>query len=84
MALPNAAVTLTVEQIDQLNRKLSDMRHDVNNHLSLLVAAAEIVKLQPQMAERMSATFQGQPPRIAEEIRKFSSEWEAMMGITRP
>ena len=44
MALPNGPVTLKVEELDQLNRKLSDMRHDVNNHLSLMVAALELIR----------------------------------------
>jgi hypothetical protein len=44
MALPTGPVTLKVEELDQLNRKLSDMRHDVNNHLSLIVAALELIR----------------------------------------
>lgn len=44
MALPTEPVTLTVGELQELNRKLSDMRHDINNHLSLMVAALELVR----------------------------------------
>jgi hypothetical protein len=41
MALPSQPVTLDVAQLDELNRKLSEMRHDINNTLSLIMAAVE-------------------------------------------
>jgi len=44
MALPTKPVTLSVAELQELNRKLSDMRHDINNHLSLMVAALELVR----------------------------------------
>ena len=43
MSLPCAPVTLSVEQLKQLERKLSAMRHDVNGSLSLVVAAVEMM-----------------------------------------
>ena len=39
MGLPAHPVTLTVEQIEDLNRKLSTLRHDINGDLALIVAA---------------------------------------------
>jgi len=44
MAFPTEPVTLTVGELQELNRKLSDMRHDINNHLSLMVAALELIR----------------------------------------
>jgi hypothetical protein len=83
MASPTGPVTLTVHQIEELHKKLSALRHDVNNHLSLIVAAAELIKFNPESAARMCATLGDQPPKISEEISKFSAEFEKAMGITR-
>ena len=83
MGLPNKPVTLTVQQIEELHKKLSTLRHDVNNHLSLIVAAAELIKFNAEMATRMSATLAEQPPKISEEISRFSAEFEKAVGITR-
>ena len=42
MGLPTQAVTLSVEQIRHLNQQLTNMRHDINNHLSMMVAITEL------------------------------------------
>jgi cob(I)alamin adenosyltransferase len=84
MGLPSQPVTLTVEQLEELNKKLSTMRHDINNNLSLIMAAVELIRYKPQMAERMMVTLSEQPPKITESLKKFSSEFEQTLGITRP
>jgi hypothetical protein len=84
MQLPSQPVTLTVEQIGELNRKLSTMRHDINNHLSLIIAAVELIRYKPDTAERMLHTLVEQPPRVADSLAKFSREFEHALGITRP
>lgn len=60
------------------------MRHDINNHLSLIVAAVELIRHKPQMAERMIATVAEQPSKIAESLSKFSADFERTFGISRP
>lgn len=83
MLLPSQPVTLTVEQIAALNEKLSSARHDINNHLSLIVAAVELIRHKPSTADRMMATLADQPSRISERLSKFSAELERNLGITR-
>ena len=84
MPLPSKPVTLTVEQLGELNGKLSAMRHDINNQLSLIIAAVELIRHQPERAERMMATLAEQPAKIADTLLKFSAEFERTLGITRP
>ena len=84
MPLPNQPVTLTVEQIGELNRKLSTLRHDVNNNLALVIAAAEIIRRKPESAERMCPGLTEKPHKIAEAVTQFSCELEKALGITRP
>jgi hypothetical protein len=83
MPLPSLPVTLTVEQIAELNRKLSSMRHDINNQLSLIVAAVELIRHKPDSANRMLTTLVEQPPRISDALSKFSAEFERALNITR-
>ena len=83
MPLPSQPVTLTVEQLADLNSKLSVMRHDINNQLSLIIAAVELIRHKPQTAERMLATLVEQPPKIADALARFSAEFERSLGITR-
>jgi hypothetical protein len=83
MSLPNGPVTLTAEQITDLNKKLATLRHDINNHLSLIVAAVELIRYNPEVANRMSTTLAEQPPKISEELARFSAEFDKVLGISR-
>ena len=84
MPLPTEPVTLNAQQVAELNQKLSDMRHDINNYLSLIVAAIELIRHKPDSAQRMVTTMAEQPSRIGESLKKFSAEFEKSFGITRP
>ena len=83
MALPTEPMTLSVQQIEDLNRKLSSLRHDINGDLALVVAAAELVKLNPDILQRMLSTLLEQPPKIREKLDRFSVELEKAFGISR-
>ena len=84
MPLPSQPVVLSVEQIGELNQKLSTLRHDVNNNLALVIAAAEMIRRKPETAERLWNGLMEKPHKISEAITQFSRELEAALGITRP
>lgn len=83
MTLPSQPVTLTVKQIEELHQKLADARHDINNHLSLIIAAVELMRHKPHTAERMMDTLNERPPKISQSLVKFSGDFEKTLGITR-
>jgi hypothetical protein len=83
MGLPQQPVTLTPEQIADLNQKLSAMRHSINNHLALFAAAGEILQIKPESASRVAGYLQERPAQISQEVRRFSDEFERVFGITR-
>jgi hypothetical protein len=83
MTLPTQPVTLTAEQIAEFNRQLSNMRHDINNQLSLILAATELIRAKPHLVERMTNTLVEQPPKITAALIRFSNEFEKTLGITR-
>ncbi len=83
MAVPSESVTLTAAQVVALNSKLSELRHDVNNQLSLVVGAAELIRCKPETTPRMLGTLSAAPQRIADQIRQFSDQFEKTFGITR-
>lgn len=74
MALSSQPVTLSPEQLDDLNRKLSTMRHDINNNLSLILAALELLRAKPEMTQRMVQTMMEQPGKILAAVNDFSAE----------
>jgi hypothetical protein len=84
MRIPTEPVTLSVEQISELNRKLSDLRHDVNNKLSLIAASVELIRRRPEIAARLLNSIDQQPKTIAGILTQFSAQVEAMLHIERP
>ncbi len=83
MLFPDQPVTLSPEQIRELNHKLSEMRHDINNQLSLVMAAVELIRHKPESAPRMIGTLGDQPARITQNLSKFSLEFEKALKIVR-
>ncbi len=83
MALPTEPVTLTVAQIEELNQQLSTLRHDVNNHLMLIISAVEVIRLKPESAGRWLTMVGEQPQKIGAAITQFSGTLESALHITR-
>lgn len=77
------SVALSASEVEQLNKQLATMRHDVNNHLSLMMAAVELVRRKPEAAERMAATLTEQPAKVTEAMKQFSAQFEHALGIKR-
>jgi hypothetical protein len=70
---PSVAVNIPAEQASALRRQLSEMRHNINNHLALIVGATELIRRKPDIAARMLDTQAEQTKRIEAEIKKFSA-----------
>ena len=83
MGLPEKPITLSANQIARLNDQLAEMRHAVNNHLALMVAATEMMRLKPEMAPAMAVSLAEQPGKITKELRHFSDEFERTLNITQ-
>ena len=83
MVLPSQPVALSAEQVRELNEKLSTLRHDLNNSLSLMAASAELIRRRPASADQMWKTFQEQPRKITDAMAQFSRDLEAALQIIR-
>jgi len=83
MVLPTQPVALSVEQIAELNEKLTTLRHDLNNSLSLIAATAELIRRRPANADHLWPTLHDQPRKITEAMAQFSRDLETAFQITR-
>lgn len=75
----DGSAVLVPEQVKELARLLSDCRHNVNNHLSLVMSAMELAQLKPEAAPRMVKTVMDQSRNVTEEINRFSTEFERIL-----
>ena len=83
MAKPTEPVALSMEQIGELNQKLSELRHDMNNSLSLIAATVALIRHRPTVTEQMWNTLTEQPRKISESFSQFTRDLEAVLHITR-
>jgi len=83
MVLPQQPVTLTPEEIAELNSRLSDLRHNINNCLMKVTLAVDLIRTKPDVAARMTETIADQPAQIMGQLRRFSAEFEQHLGIKR-
>jgi hypothetical protein len=83
MGLPEKPVTLDIAQIEQLSQQLAIMRHNINNHLALIVASLELIRRKPDMVPSLTEKMAPQPDKIVAEMRQFSEFFEDTIGITR-
>lgn len=83
MPASDQPITLGPDVIRDLAQRLSDLRHNTNNHLSLIIAAVELIKRKPEAALRMVEAIADQPGKITEEMNRFSDHLEAICGIIR-
>ena len=76
MESPKQPVTFTHVQLDKMVKRVSELRHNINNHLTLIIGAAELIRRKPEMIERMTGSLIDQARKIEEEMKRFSAEFE--------
>ncbi|HAV61458.1 MAG TPA: hypothetical protein DCY13_03735 [Verrucomicrobiales bacterium] len=79
MSSADGSVHLGPDQVRALNKLLSECRHNVNNHLSLVMSAIELAQLKPDAAPRMVKTAMEQSRMVNEEIARYSDQFERIM-----
>lgn len=83
MPLPEHPVTLTPQQVADLNRRLTLLRHDIKGHLGVQQLAAELFRFKPESGEEMATTVLQQVPKIIAVCDAFTAEFERTLGISR-
>ena len=83
MSSADGSVHLTAEQARELQKLLSEYRHNVNNCVSLIMSAMELAQLKPDSAEKMMRTATDQSKKVAEEVVRYSGEFERVLLAAR-
>lgn len=78
---PNGPVSLNEEQILALHERLREMRHEVNNKLNNIGAAAELMQMKPETAMERLPFLHDQVKIAATSIAEFSRTFESVMGL---
>jgi hypothetical protein len=64
--------TLTPEEISQLQKKFSEIKHSINNALAVMMALSEMSQRRPDYAEKLASTVLSKAPQIVTSLQEFT------------
>ena len=64
--------TLSPEELAQLQKKFSEIKHSINNALAVLMALSEMSQRRPDYAEKLATTVLSKAPQIVSGLQEFT------------
>lgn len=74
MGVPTEPVTLSPQNIAEILKQYSKARHDINNALSLITAATELIRMNPNNVPKMLSTLSDQPGKITSTLKQLTAD----------
>ena len=66
------ARTIPEEEIAQLQKKFSEIKHSINNALAVMMALSEMSQRRPDYAEKLASTVLSKAPQIVTSLQEFT------------
>ncbi|HET9417762.1 MAG TPA: hypothetical protein VFO30_00340 [Chthoniobacterales bacterium] len=79
MTDPGQAVTQ--EELAQLQRKFSEIKHSINNALAVMMALSEMSQRRPDYAEKLATTVLSKAPQIVSSLQEFTQILNEKAGV---
>ena len=64
--------TLSPEEVAQLQKKFSEIKHSINNALAVIMALSEMSQRRPDYAEKLATTVLSKAPQIVSSLQEFT------------
>ena len=65
--------TLSPEELVQLQKKFSEIKHSINNALAVMMALSEMSQRRPDYAEKLASTVLTKAPQIVSSLQEFTA-----------
>ena len=79
--MSDANLTITHEELVQLQEKFSEIKHSINNALAVLQALSEMSQRRPDYAEKLATTVISKVPEIVSGLREFAELLNEKAGV---
>jgi hypothetical protein len=70
--MSDAARSISPEELVQLQKKFSEIKHAINNALAVMMALSEMSQRRPDYAEKLAATVLSKAPQIVSGLQEFT------------
>jgi hypothetical protein len=73
--------TLSPEELAQLQKKFSEIKHSINNALAVMMALSEMSQRRPDYAEKLATTVLSKAPQIVTSLQEFTQVLNEKAGV---
>jgi hypothetical protein len=73
--------TLSPEELAQLQKKFSEIKHSINNALAVMMALSEMSQRRPDYAEKLATTVLSKAPQIVSSLQEFTQTLNEKAGV---
>ena len=79
--MSEAAGSVSTEELVQLQRKFSEIKHSINNALAVMMALSEMSQRRPDYSEKLASTVLTKAPQIVSSLQEFTQALNAKAGV---
>ena len=72
---------ITQEELAQLQRRFSEIKHSINNALAVMMALSEMSQRRPDYAEKLANTVLSKAPQIVTSLQEFTQALNEKAGV---
>jgi len=69
------------EELAQLQKKFSEIKHSINNALAVMMALSEMSQRRPDYAEKLASTVLSKAPQIVTSLQEFTQILNDKAGV---
>lgn len=78
--MTDATHSIPQEEIAQLQKKFSEIKHSINNALAVMMALSEMSQRRPDYAEKLATTVLAKAPQIVNSLQEFTQALNEKAG----
>jgi hypothetical protein len=69
------------EELAQLQKKFSEIKHSINNALAVMMALSEMSQRRPDYSEKLASTVLSKAPQIVTSLQEFTQTLNDKAGV---
>ena len=70
--MSDPARSITPEELGELQRKFSEIKHSINNALAVMMALSEMSQRRPDYSEKLASAVLTKAPQIVSSLLEFT------------
>jgi len=80
LIMTDPARSISQEEIVELQKKFSEIKHAINNALAVMSALAEMSQRRPDYSEKLASTVLAKYPQIVSSLKEFTQALNEKAG----